>query len=78
MLISMASDARQFLVSASTHPTVLKVDSEVTVEAGGVSKLHAIMESTGYINSCDFYHAKISKFSNPEFASISGAIARVE
>ena len=72
MLISIASDTRQFLAPISTRPAVLKTDSEGTVEAGGVSKSRVRMENIGYIDSCDFHDAKISKFLNSEFASISG------
>ena len=62
MLISIPSDVRRFLVSVSTRPAVLKADSEDTVEAEGVSKSRAKMESTGYIDSCDLYHAKYQNF----------------
>ena len=78
MLISIASDAKRFLVSVSTNLAILKVDSEDIIVAGGVSKSRAMMKSTRYVNSCDFHHVKISKFLNSESASISGVIAQVE
>ena len=46
ILISIASDAKRFLVSVSTRPAVLKADSEVTVEAGGVGKSRVMIENT--------------------------------
>jgi len=42
----MASDDRWFLVSVSTRSTVVKADSEAIVRV--------MMESIGYVNSCDF------------------------
>ena len=75
MLISMTFDAKLFHVSVSTRLPVLNTDSEDTIEARGVSKSRAMMESAEYVGSCDFHPAKISKFLNPEFVSISGGIA---
>ena len=74
----MVSDARRFLISVSTRLAVLKIDSEVTVDAGGVNKSRVIIESTRYVDSCDFHHVKKSKISNSKSASISGVIARVK
>ena len=78
MIISIASDTRRFLVSVNTRSAVLKADSEVTVEVGGVNKSCAMMESTGYVDSCDFQQAKILKVSNSESASISEVMVRVK
>ena len=78
MFISIVSDARRFLVSVSTHPAILKANSEGTVEEERISKSRVMMESTGFVDSYDFHHVKISKFSNSESASISGVIARVK